>query len=107
MRNSRWSSCSKSERDNLGDMGIGSKDLYLNSKRLTKESHGLQTLLIIGSATSDEDLDFMCLYFLLVLLEGANDALESRRNIREIGNTTADDENLAIRARSATCDQVD
>jgi hypothetical protein len=32
----------------------------------------------------------------LVLLESANDALESRRDIGKVGNAAADDQNLAL-----------
>ena len=42
----------------------------------------------------------------LVLLESTDDALESRCDVGEVGDTTADDQNLAIRVRLATSDQV-
>jgi hypothetical protein len=42
----------------------------------------------------------------LVLLESADDALESRCDVGEVGDTTADDQDLAIRVRFATSDQV-
>lgn len=43
----------------------------------------------------------------LVLFEGADDALESRGNVCEVGDTTTNDENLALRVRGATGHQID
>ena len=43
----------------------------------------------------------------LVLFEGADDALKSRGDICEVGDTTTNDENLALRVRGATGHQID
>lgn len=43
----------------------------------------------------------------LVLFEGADDALESRGDVCEVGDTTTNDENLALRVRGATGHQID
>jgi hypothetical protein len=43
----------------------------------------------------------------LVFLEGADDALESRCDIREVGNSTTDYQDLALGMRLAASDQVD
>ncbi len=42
----------------------------------------------------------------LVLLQSTNDALECRSDIREIGNTTTDNENLALSVRCSTGHEV-
>src|SRR5699024_4389770 len=56
----------------------------------------LQTLLVVGTSTADPDLD-------LVLVEGsgdlpqsADDTLEGGSNVGEVGNTTTDEEDLAL-----------
>jgi hypothetical protein len=43
----------------------------------------------------------------LVLLESADDALESCSDVGEVGDTTADDQDLALRVRFSTSDQID
>ena len=97
----------QSKRHDLGDMGVGTKDTDGNAKALTKEAHSLETFLVIGSAATDENLDIVADELVLVFFEGANDTLESSRNICKIGNTTTNDENLAIRTRSSPSDQID
>ena len=102
----RWPGCAQSKRDNLRDMRIGTEHLNLNAQRLAKQPHGLESLLIVGPAAPDEDPDPMSLQLFLILLQGADDALEGRGDIGKIGNTAADDEDLAIGARSAAGDEI-
>jgi hypothetical protein len=42
----------------------------------------------------------------LELLEGPDDSLEGGSDIGEIGNTTSDNEDLSLRVRSTTGDQI-
>lgn len=89
------------------DVGIGAKDTDRNTKALAKEAHGLQTLLVVGTTTTNKNLHIVVDELILVLLEGANDTLESGSDIGKVGNTTTDNEDLAIRARSSTSDKID
>jgi hypothetical protein len=63
--------------------------------------------LVVRASATNEDFDLMRDQLDLELLESADDSLESRGNVGEIGDTTTDDENLAFRVRRATGDKVD
>lgn len=77
-------------------MHLGTVDVHVKAKLLTNSLDVLQTLLVVGTSTADPDLD-------LVLVEGsgdlpqsADDTLEGGSNVGEVGNTTTDEEDLAI-----------
>ena len=95
------------EGDDLGDVGVGAEDTDRDTEGLAKEAHGLETLLVVGTATTNEDLDLMSNELVLVLLEGADDSLEGRSDVGEVGDTTTNDENLAIGTGSAAGEEVD
>ena len=97
----------QSEWDNLGDVGLGAVHLDRNTKRLAKETHGLETLLVVRATTADENADRMVDKRSLVLFESTDDAFESRGDVCEVGNTTTNDENLSFRVWSATGHQID
>lgn len=97
----------ESEGDNLGNVGVGTEDADGDTQALTKETHSLETLLVVGTTTADEDLDFVVDELVLVLLESTNDALEGSSDVGEVGDTTTDDEDLAVGARGATGNEVD
>ena len=58
--------------------------------------HVLQTFLPVGAGTSHPDLSIVLVQLLGVLTERTNDTLESRRDVGEVGDTTTDEENLAL-----------
>jgi hypothetical protein len=97
----------KGEGDDLGDVGVGAEDADGDAQALTKETHGLETFLVVGTITADEDLDGVADELVLVLLEGTDHTLEGSGDVGEVGDTTTNDEDLAIGARSATGDEVD
>lgn len=77
-------------------MHLGTVDVHVKAKLLTNGLNVLQTLLVVGTSTADPDLD-------LVLVEGsgdlpqsADDTLEGGSNVGEVGNTTTDEEDLAL-----------
>ena len=88
-------------------MGVGTEDADGNAQALTEETHGLETFLVVGTATADEDLDGVVDELVLVFLERTDDALEGSSDVGEVGDTTTNDEDLAIRVRSTTGDEVD
>ncbi len=45
----------QSERDNVSDVGLGAIHLDRDAERLAQEAHGLETLLIVGATTADEN----------------------------------------------------
>jgi hypothetical protein len=95
------------EGDNLGDVGIGAEDADGNAKALSEKAHRLETLLIVWTTTTDEDLDTVADKLVLVLLEGTDDTLEGSSDVGEVGNTTTDDEDLALGTRGSTSDEID
>lgn len=58
--------------------------------------HVLETFLPVGAGTADPDLGVVLQQLLGILADGANDALERRCHVGEIGDTTADEEDLAL-----------
>jgi hypothetical protein len=88
-------------------VGVGAEDADGDAQALTKETHGLETFLVVGTTTADEDLDRVVDKLVLVCLECTDDALEGSGDVGEVGDTTNDDEDLAIGVRSATGDEVD
>ena len=97
----------KSKGDDGGDVGVGAVDLDGDAERLAEKAHGLETLLVVGATTADEDPDLVVDEGALVLLEGADDTLEGGSDVGEVGDTTTDDEELAVGARSPASDEVD
>lgn len=88
-------------------MVVGAEDLDLDAERLAEEAHGLEALLVIGATAADKDADLVLLEAVLVLLEGRDDALERRRDVGEVGNAAADEEDLALGVRRAAGHEVD
>ena len=66
------------------------------------------TFLVVGPTAPHRDVDMVYNEWVLVLLKHMDDALECGSHIggSEVGNATANDEDLAIRAGHATCDEV-
>ena len=81
----------KRKGDDGGDVGVWAVDLDLDTERLAEEAHGLEALLVVGAATTDEDADLVVDEGALVLLQGTNDALEGGCDVGEVGNTTTND----------------
>jgi len=80
-------------------------DLYTES--FSEETHSLETFLVVGSTTTNEDANLVELKTSLVLLEGRDDTLESSGNVGEVGNTSSDEEKLAFGVGSTTSHKID
>jgi hypothetical protein len=87
-------------------VGIGTKNADRNTKALAKEAHSFKTFLIIGATTANKNLDAVVNELILVFFESMDDTLEGSSNVGEVGNTTTDNEDLAIRARSSTGEKI-
>ncbi|KAG5456814.1 MAG: hypothetical protein BJ554DRAFT_3336, partial [Olpidium bornovanus] len=81
-------------------VGLGAKDVDGNPHRLPELAHQRQAFLVVRSAATHVDLDVVRLEGALVLLQGAHDALESRGNVREVRDSSADQQDLAVGVRS-------
>ena len=97
----------ESHGDNVSDVGLGTEHLDLDSERLSEETHGLETFLVVGTSSSNKDLDLVSDQGFTVLFEGTNDSLEGSSDVGKVGNTSSDDEELSLGVRSSTGDQVD
>lgn len=98
---------SKSQGNNLSDVSVGTKDTDGDTERLAEKAHSLETLLVVGTTTTNEDLDLVGDQLVLELLEGANDTLEGGSDVGKVGNTTTNDEDLALGVRGAAGDEID
>jgi hypothetical protein len=81
--------------------------LNFDTKSLTEQTHGLESLLVVGTSTTNEDTDLVLLELELVLLEGGDDSLEGRSDVGEVGDTSTDDEELSLGVGSSTGHEVD
>ena len=90
------------EWDDVGDVHLGAIDLDGDAE----EAHGLDDLLVVK--LPHEYVDTVRDEWVLVLLEPMDDALERGSHIgdSEVGDAAADDEDLAVQAGHAVCDEV-
>ena len=86
--------------NDLRDMSIWTIHFDGNTKRFTEETHRFQTFLIVWTTSTDVDADLVVDQRRLVFFKGANDALEGRGDVGEVGNTTTG-------ARRATSREID
>jgi hypothetical protein len=98
---------SKSEGNDVGNMSVGTEDTDGNTQRLAEKAHRLETLLVVGSSTTNEDPDLVGDQLVPELLEGADDTLEGGSDIGKVGNTSTDDEDLSLWVGGATSDKID
>lgn len=63
--------------------------------------------MVVRSSTANEDLDLMVDQLALEFLEGTNDALEGGSDVGEVGNTSTNDEDLALGVGCTAGDEVD
>lgn len=97
---------SERKGDNLGDMGIGTEDADRDTQALAEQAHGLETFLVVGATTTDKDLDLVRDQLIFELLKGADDALEGGSNVGEVGDTSSNDEDLALGVRCTTGNEI-
>lgn len=92
----------KRQRDDTRDVHLWAVDVHVEAKLLTNTLDVLETLLVIGSGTTNPDLDLVLNKLGGNLPQGADDALECGGDICEVGNATTDEQNLTLRVlRSA------
>ena len=96
----------KSKRDDTGDVHLGTKDVHVELELLTDGLDVLETLLVVGASTADPDLDVVLDEERSDLTEGADDTLEGGGDVGEVGNTTTDEEDLALGVHGSTEHEV-
>jgi hypothetical protein len=97
----------KSEGYDLSDVCVWAEDADRDAQALTEEAHGLETFLVVGSTSTNKDLDRVSGQLTLELLEGTDNALEGGSDIGKVGNTTTNDEDLSLGVGSSASDEVD
>ena len=97
----------KSDGDDLSDVSVWAIDLDGYTKRLSKKAHSFETLLVVGSTTTNENADIVGDEAGLEFLQSTNDTLESRSNIREVGDTATDNEDLSVLLGRSARDEVE
>ena len=90
-----------------GDGRLGAVNLHEDTDRLSTEAHGLETLLVVGTGSSNPNLDAVADEAILVLLQGADDTLEGGSDVGEVGGTSTDDEDLAVLVGLTASHQID
>ena len=92
--------------DDTGDVHLRAEDVHVELKLLADGLDVLETLLVVGASAADPDLDVVLDEERSNLTEGTNDTLEGRGNVGEVGNTTTNEENLALGVHGSTEHEV-
>ena len=77
-------------------MHLGAVDVHVEAKLLADVLDVLETLLVVRSSTTDPYLDLVFDKEGCDFPQGADDTLEGGGDVGEVGNTTTDEENLAL-----------
>lgn len=96
----------KCKRDDRGDVSIRSVNFDRYTKGTSKETRSLETLLVVGTTTTNKEVDGVADGLLPVLFESADNAFEDSSNVSKVGNTATNDRNFVIKAWFATSNEV-
>lgn len=86
----------KGKGHNTTDVHLRAVDVHVEAKLLTNSLDVLKTLLVVGTSTTNPDLDLVLVQDRGNLTQSADDTLEGGGNVGEVGNTTTDEEDLAV-----------
>lgn len=92
--------------DDTGDVHLGAEDVHVELELLADGLDVLETFLVVGAGTADPDLDVVLNKERGNLAKGADDTLEGGGNVGEVGNTTTDEEDLALGVHGGSEHQV-
>ena len=84
------------QRHDTRDVHLGAVNVHVEAELNADGLDVLQTLLVVGTGTANPNLDLVLNQDGGELADGANDTLEGGGNVGEIGNTTTDEEDLAL-----------
>src|SRR5262245_38975964 len=84
------------QRHDTRDVHLRTVHMHVETKFLADGLDVLETLLVVGTRTTNPDLDVVLDERRRNFPQGADDTLEGRRNVGEVGNTTANEEDLAL-----------
>lgn len=89
------------------DVHLGAVDVHIEAELLSDALDVLETLLVVGTSTTDPDLDVVLDEERGDFPKGADDTLEGGRDVGEVGNTTTDEEDLALLVLRSTEHEVE
>jgi hypothetical protein len=89
------------------DVHLRTEDVHVEAELLADVLHVLETLLVVGAGTADPDLDLVLDELGGDLSQRANDTLEGRCDVGEVGNTTTDEQDLAFLVLGSTEHEVE
>ena len=96
----------KRQRHDTRYVHLGAVDVHVEAELLADVLDVLETLLVVGTSTTDPDLDLVLIERRSDFPQGADDTLEGRGNVGEVGNTTTNEQNLALRVLRSTEHEV-
>lgn len=88
-------------------MHLRAKHVHVEAQLLANGLDVLETLLVVGTSTADPDLDLVLVQDGGNFAESTDNTLECGCNVGEIGNTTTNEENLALGAHGSAEHQVE
>ena len=95
------------QRHDATDVHLRTVHVHVQAELDTGRLDVLQTLLVVGTGTADPDLDLVLVQDGGDIANGTDDTLEGAGNVGEIGNTTTDEQNLALGVGGGTQHQVE
>lgn len=95
------------KRDDTGNVHLGTEDVHVELELLADCLDVLETFLVVGTSTTDPDLDVVLDEERSDLADGADDTLEGGGDVGEVGNTTTDEEDLALGVHGSTEHEVE
>ena len=95
------------KRDDTGNVHLGTEDVHVELELLTDSLDVLETFLVVGASTTDPDLDVVLDEERSDLADGADDTLEGGGDVGEVGNTTTDEEDLALGVHGCSEEEVE
>ena len=84
------------QRHDTADVHLGAVHVHVQTQLDTGGLDVLQTLLVVGAGTADPDLGLVLRKDGGNVADGADDTLEGAGNVGEVGNTTTNEEDLAL-----------
>lgn len=84
------------QRNDTGDVHLGTENVHVQAELDTGGLDVLETLLVVGTSTADPDLGLVLVQDGGDIAQSTDDTLEGAGNVGEVGNTTTDEEDLAL-----------
>jgi hypothetical protein len=107
LRDVRGLSRDEGKRHDTRHVHLRTEHVHVEAELLADVFDVLETFLVVGAGTTDPDLGLVLDEEGCDFPKGADDTLESRGNVGEVGNTTANEEDLALLVLGSTEHEVE